>query len=61
MGTLKPDMQETLVKVLVKAVRLDMRLDALEKRVTALEDRDVDNKQEYARLVKKRGETPQKE
>ena len=56
-----PDMQDVLVKLGVKAVRLDMRLDALERRVSDIEDGNVNKKQEYARLVKRRGETPRKE
>ena len=61
MGIQNPNAQESLVKVITEVVRLDMRLDALEKRMTAMEDRNVNNRQEYAELQKRRGETPRKE
>lgn len=61
MGIQHPNAQESLVKVITEVVHLGRRLNALEKRMTALEDRNVDNKQEYAELLKRRGETPRKE
>lgn len=61
MGIQHPNAQESLVKVITEVVRLDMRLDALEKRMTALEDRSVNNRQEFVELQKRRGETPRKE